>query len=175
MLKWASKSSPSWFLMPHSLDLALWMVESHVSNVFAYGTKGICQSFGIDTWDALTAMGKLSDEIFFTLESNWILPKGVPQVFDFQHKILGSSGKLEVNISENGIKKYKDKYSNLGIAHREVDGHIIGMIQDMMKDLADFVRGIHNDVPTLDRGELITTIIEAIHLSADTSRPIKIN
>jgi predicted dehydrogenase len=174
MLSWAKLSSPGWFLMPHTLDLALWMGSSDVVEVFAYGSSGVCSSLGIDTLDAISALVRLKDGTYFTLESNWILPKGMPQAFDFNIKVLGSYGAFDVSVSEPGFKKYTDKLHGVGVAHYEEAGEIRGMIFDMMLDFNKFISGSDIKVPDLARGTQITEIIESIHESISTGRPVKI-
>ena len=39
MLSWASQSSPAWFLLSHSIDLARWLIGKDVKSVFATGIK----------------------------------------------------------------------------------------------------------------------------------------
>jgi predicted dehydrogenase len=173
MLSWAKLSSPGWFLMPHSLDLALWISSSDVVEVFAYGSSGVCNSLGVDTLDAITALVRLEDGTHFTLESNWILPKGMPQVFDFNIKILGTNGAFDVSVSEPGFKKYTDKLHGVGVSHYEEAGKIKGMIFDMMLDFNKFISGSDIKVPDLARGTQITEIIESIHESVRTGRPVK--
>lgn len=174
MLSWANKTSPGWFLMPHSLDISLWLAGRSPVEVFAFGSKGVCTAKGIDTFDAITALVKLDDGTHLTLDSNWILPAGMPQVFDFNHRVVGSDGAYEVSISESGIKKHKEKYSNIGVAHREEGGRIYGMIDDMMRDFALHLRHEKEDLPDLKRGALISRTIEAIHKSLGTSSKVEV-
>ena len=41
MLSWAGKSSPAWFLMPHTLDLAMWISGAEPVEVFARGVRKV--------------------------------------------------------------------------------------------------------------------------------------
>lgn len=174
MLSWASRTTPGWFLMPHSLDVSLWLVDRTPVEVMAVGSRGICEARNVDTWDAISALITLDDGTTITLESNWILPVGMPQVFDFNHRVIGSDGVFDVSVSEPGFKRYTSKYEGVGVAHREENGRIVGMIDDMMRNFAAFARGEETDVPDLRRGVLITKAIEGIHASLISGAPARV-
>ncbi|HEU4807307.1 MAG TPA: Gfo/Idh/MocA family oxidoreductase, partial [Homoserinimonas sp.] len=44
MLSWSARSSPAWFLMPHTLDLAIWLGRAHPVSVYARGSRGVLDS-----------------------------------------------------------------------------------------------------------------------------------
>jgi predicted dehydrogenase len=56
MLSWAAQSSPAWFLMPHTLDLILWLTDRTPVSVSAVGSRGVLAQRGIDTWDVVHAL-----------------------------------------------------------------------------------------------------------------------
>lgn len=173
MLPWAGKSSPGWFLMPHTLDLALWFTRADPVRVYAQGTRGVLDAQGIQTWDAITALVTLSDGSTVTLHSSWILPETRPAVFDMRYEIQGSEGALTIDAASHGIALYgadAASWPQLGV-HRWRDA-IRGFPVDMVNDFIRFVRGEEIDVPQAREGLAITAAIEAVHRSLETGAAI---
>lgn len=176
MLSWAGRSSPGWFLMPHTLDLALWFTGAEPVRVYAQGTRGVLDARGIPTWDAITALFTLSDGSTVTLHSSWILPEGRPAVFDMRYEIQGSEGTLAVDGTGHGLTLYGQDnaaWPQLGVhAWRET---LRGFPVDMVNDFVRFARGDEVTVPQVRDGLIVTDAIEAVHLSMERDAAIVIS
>ncbi len=175
MLPWAGKSSPAWFLMPHTLDLALWFTRAEPVQVYAQGTRGVLDARGVPTWDAISAMFHLSDGATVTLHSSWILPETRPAVFDMRYEIQGSEGALAIDGATHGMTLYgpeRASWPQLGV-HRWRDA-IRGFPVDMAGDFIRFVRGETDGVPQAREGLVVTAAIEAVHLSLEAQAAIPI-
>src|SRR5699024_4250103 len=55
MITWADRSSPSWFLSSHDVDLVTWFFDEPAVEVFATAVRRILVDRGIDTPDAVQA------------------------------------------------------------------------------------------------------------------------
>ena len=173
MLSWASKSSPAWFLMPHTLDLAIWLSDSTPVAVSAVGVRGALASRGVDTWDAISATFTMSDGSYVILNSSWILPESTPAVYDFRYEIQTTTGTVHIDGSHHGVTYYSaDRviWPQWGV--REHAGRISGVPVDMMADFIGMLRGQVSGLPTAQDGLLVTRAIEAVHQSLETNAPI---
>lgn len=175
MLPWAGGSSPAWFLMPHTLDLALWFTRAAPVQVYAQGTRGVLDARGVPTWDAISAMFLLSDGASVTLHSSWILPESRPAVFDMRYEIQGSDGALVIDGATHGMTLYgadRASWPQLGV-YRSRDT-IRGFPVDMANDFIRFVRGEADEVPQVREGLVVTAWIEAVHRSLEARAAIQI-
>ena len=169
MLPWAGRSSPAWFLMPHTLDLALWFTGAVPVRVYAQGTRGVLEGRGIPTWDAITALFTLSDGSTATLHSSWILPEGRPAVFDMRYEIQGHEGTLAIEGAGHGLTLYgqdKATWPQLGV-HTWRDG-LRGFPVDMVNDFVRFAGGEEIAVPQARDGVIVTAAIDAVHRSLES-------
>jgi predicted dehydrogenase len=175
MLPWAEQSSPAWFLMPHTLDLALWFTRSLPVQVYAKGTRGELDAQGVTTWDAITAIFTLADGQTVTLHSSWILPESKPAVFELRYELQGSKASLSIDGATHGMTMFKNDRSSwpqLGV-HWWRD-EIRGFPVDMVNDFVRYVLDEDIDVPTGDAGLIVTAAIEALHHSLGSETPVHI-
>ena len=90
-LSWAGRSGPEWFLFPHTIDIARWIVGQEPVSVYALGKRGILASRGIDCWDAIQALVQF-ESCFFTFETSWVVPAGFSQRGGFTLRSLRRVG-----------------------------------------------------------------------------------
>lgn len=172
MLSWAARSSPAWFLMPHSLDLSMWLSGATPTGVFARGTKRLLPSLGVDTWDAITASFSMSDGSIVVLNSQWVLPVTAPAVFDFGYQVNTETSSFRLGISDTGVTRYDPTGVNwLQFGVYEQHGKVRGIPIDMADDFIAWSAGADLDVPDAAYGLLVTRAIEAVHRSIDTGQP----
>jgi hypothetical protein len=107
-LAWAGKSGPEWFLLPHTVDLARWLLGQEVRRVFATGRKQVLASRGIDAYDMVQAQLVMEDGVA-TLESSWILPSGWRAVIQMEVDIQGTEGKLEIVCDQEGLQLTRER------------------------------------------------------------------
>jgi predicted dehydrogenase len=173
MLPWAGQSSPAWFLMPHSLDLALWLSGKLVTRVYASGVKGYLSDRGIDTWDAIDAVFTLSDGTSVTLHSSWVLPESYPSVYDLRYEAVGTNSAIRVTGADQGVHYFgADRLTWPQHGVYEVHDHLQGIPIDMAHDFVEFALGRTVDVPTLEDGLRITEAIDAVHRSLESGAPV---
>ncbi len=172
MLSWAARSSPAWFLMPHSLDLTMWLSGARPTGVFARGTKRLLPSLGVDTWDAITASFSMSDGSIVVLNSQWVLPVTAPAVFDFRYEVNTETSSFRLGISDSGVTRYDPSGVNwLQFGVYEQHGHLRGIPIDMADDFIAWSGGDDLEVADASYGLLVTRAVEAVHRSLDTGTP----
>lgn len=175
MLSWAAKSSPAWFLMPHTLDLAMWLSGAVPVEVFGRGSKRYLPSRGVDTWDAVTASFAMSDGSTLVLNSQWILPETAPSVFDFRYEVHTETDTFHLDLSHDGVTRYgNDGVTWMQFGVHERNGRIAGVPIDMVTDFLDLASGEERDLPDASYGLLLTQAIEAVHRSLETGAPQKL-
>jgi len=109
MLSWASKSSPVFFLSVHPIDLCRWFTGSEISEIVAYGCKGFLKEKGVDTLDAIQSLIVFENGVKCIVESSWIMPNTFPSGADFEFRIIGSKGTLEINPTHQSSSLSTDK------------------------------------------------------------------
>lgn len=177
MLSWAAGSTPGWFLFPHSLDMALWLGGSSPVEVVARGVKQHLVEQGVDTWDAITATFTMADGSLVTLNSQWVLPEGMPSVFDFNVEVNTTRSAYRVTISDSGVRRHDATRTDfLHAPETDLRGRASGLMRSMTDDFVDLLHGAPLDLPDIDHGLLVTAAVAAAHdsLSDGLPRPITI-
>lgn len=177
MLRWAARSSPAWFLMPHTLDLAMWLSGATPTAVSAFGRRGDLTSSGIDTWDAITATFAMSDGSVVTLHSSWTLPQSLPRVFDFHGDVQTIDTFLRFDGTAEGVIRYtSDSTPDFlpGLAPIR-PGEVSGPPVDMTNSFIDLLLGHPVDVPDATTGLEVTRAIEHVCQSLNSGDTVTID
>jgi predicted dehydrogenase len=174
MLSWAAQSSPAWFLMPHTLDLVLWLTGRRPVSVRAVGSRGVLAKRGIDTWDVVHALVSFDDGSTATLSSAWTLPDAGDGIVDFRFQVIGTEGSVTADLAHQGLTVVSDKYRSAwpvsGRIGRSQVGPAVWMVQDFAAGLVD-----GGDLgPDIDHGVLVTQIICAIEDSINTGQTVQL-
>lgn len=109
MLSWAAASSPAWFLMPHTLDMLMWLTGSAPESVLAVGSSGVLAARGIDTTDVVHALVTFADGSTANLTSAWVLPDAGEGIVDFRFSFIGTEGSITGDLSHQGLTVVLDK------------------------------------------------------------------
>jgi predicted dehydrogenase len=174
MLSWAARSSPGWFLMPHSLDIALWMADKPVASVYATGTRGLLDALGVETWDAIDALLTFVDGTSVTLHSGWVLPGGYPSVYDFRYEAVGSAGALRIEAANQGVSAFGERHEWLPSGTYQMDGKLCGFPVDMVNTFVRMASGENVSAPDVQDGLVVTRIVAAIHSSIESGASIAV-
>ncbi|GGK03798.1 dehydrogenase [Lentibacillus kapialis] len=165
MLGWSLNSTPGWFLLSHSIDLACWLKNINPVSVFAVGTRKKLVSMGIDTYDSIQATVTFSDNTHATFTSSWILPENMPLLYDFKYEIIGENGSLHVDLHDQMVKKAAKSYEHLHTLGTPIDGRLTSAPSQM---LISFIENILYDAEPIagpEEGLLNTKIVSALHKS----------
>lgn len=171
MLSWAADSSPAWFLMPHTVDLALWLSGRTPTSVVARGRRGELASRGIDTWDTVHALIGFDDGTVANLQSSWVLPDSMPGIVDFRFEVIGSRGAVAVDLNDQGLSTATDSWSSPWVLPADIDGQEQGMAAWMVRSFGRHLVDGEPLGPGVDQGLLVTRIVDAIHASAASGQP----
>ncbi|MBR7742476.1 Gfo/Idh/MocA family oxidoreductase [Phycicoccus sp. BSK3Z-2] len=171
MLSWSARSTPGWFLVPHSLDMAMWLSGARPVEVFARGVRKVLSADGIDTWDRVSASFRMSDDSVVTLDSGWALPTGRPAVFDFRFEVETATDHYLVDVDRSGVVRVgSDRLSYVGESGTDPRGRLRGAPVEMTRDFVDLCLGDPVDVPDADHGLLVTRAVAALHDSLETGQ-----
>lgn len=160
-LSWAGRSGPEWFLMPHTVDLAHWLLGQEVRKVFASGCKGVLSERGIDAYDMVQAHLVMEDG-FATLESSWILPPGWRAVIQMNVEVQGTEGKLDIVCDQEGLELARDRLDTPLFLDPWTTEKL---------PIEAFIASVRDDTPVpipAEEGMVCTAVLEAISESLET-------
>jgi len=99
---WAQKSSPAWFLGIHFYDLSRFLMEANGVEVWATGCKGRLTSFGVDTYDSVSAKVLFDNGASVCFDTSWILPYEFEAIVNQGIRLVGTHGMLECDSQDRG-------------------------------------------------------------------------
>jgi predicted dehydrogenase len=174
MLSWAARSSPAWFLMPHTIDLLLWLTGRTPLSVTAVGSAGILRARGVDTLDVVHALVTFDDGSTANLSSAWVLPDAGEGIVDFRFQVIGTEGSVSADLAHQGLLTVTDRQHSewplSGRIGRAAVGPAAWMVQDFVLGLMDGA-----DLgPGIAEGLVVTETICAIERSLATGGTVQL-
>ncbi|HDN97798.1 MAG TPA: Gfo/Idh/MocA family oxidoreductase [bacterium] len=125
--KWASETSPAWFLGIHFYDLLRWILGSNGKSVYAKGKKWKLKNMGIDTYDSITAIVEFENGAVITFDTSWILPENFESIVNQGLRIVGEEGIIECDSQDRGTRVcFKDNGMmtyNMGFISEDRDAY----------------------------------------------------
>jgi len=180
--KWASNSSPGWFLGIHFYDLVRWLIESKPKRAYASGIKHKLSSMGIDTFDSIQAKVEFTNGSSFFFDTSWIIPESFPAIVNQGLRIVGSEGMWEVDSQNRGveacttsegnktfnthfIREGKDKFGR-----NSFNGYGIDSIADFIENIEFLksdgkIQDLAGRYASGEEGRIATSIAVAVHRS----------
>ncbi len=158
-LAWSGQTTSAWFLMSHCLDLAAWLGGRTALTAYASGSKGILSGLGIDTYDWIHAVIRFDDGSDGVFESVWMLPESWPAGIEFNFRILGSNGLIDVDTTNQNI--------TLMGKRPEYPGTITWAV-DRFGSFLDALDGRPATVVTFSEALHATRMLVAIHKSLES-------
>jgi predicted dehydrogenase len=173
MLRWSAQSSPAWFLMSHTVDLATWITGKKPESVTAQGVKKILVEQGIDTYDLIEALVEYPDGALGRFTNCWVLPKGIPIVYELKMRIVGTKTAIDIDTSDQEIHLITQER----LQHPITDwGNILGQwVGHPYTMLTSFIKSIVNDTEPLighKDGWNNTKFLDAVHRSVKSGKKI---
>jgi len=191
--RWASQSSPAWFIGSHMIDLFRWVVgRKRGRRVYATGTKKKLVSLGVDTFDSVQAKIDFEGGISFNLDTAWVLPEGFEAPVNQGIRVVGTEGLLEIDSQNRGAEACfagkTQETLNLGFQLRSTDkggrprfaGYGFEAIADLVDNIA-FIQGggkleqLEGTYPDGKDGLEVTRILCAVHESIETGKLIEVD
>jgi predicted dehydrogenase len=165
-LAWSSRTSCAWFLLSHCFDLAFWLHGRKAQSVYASGVRGLLESMGIPTWDAIHAIVRYEGEVDGAFESVWVLPDGMPSPVEFTFRYVGSRGAATIDTHEQNIRVAVDERT-----------HFPGTLNWAPARFASFAATVRGEQPPqvpVSDGVENTKILVALHRSLENGQVEKL-
>ena len=175
MLSWAAKSSPAWFLMPHTVDLMLLFSGRVPVSVTAVASDGVLKARGIDTWDVVHALITFDDGTTASLSSAWTLPDGTDAIVDFRFQFIGTEGTISGDPIHQGLEFVTDRSRAQGTLSGRIGKSLVGAPVWMVQEFAAGLLRGEAIGPGVDHGVLVTEVICAIERSIAEHDEIRID
>jgi len=172
MLSWAGKSTVGWFLLPHVVDLAMWLSGKKPSKVYAVANKTLLPRLGIDTYDTICTTVTFEGDMQAIFETTWALPESLPTVFDFKFEILGDKGVMHADCQNQMVDRCTDRYTHPGTLMLDIFGVARGFPLYMLDSFISSVKEGTEPLATVEDGYEVTRVIDAAHRSIDSGQPI---
>nr|WP_272905390.1 Gfo/Idh/MocA family oxidoreductase [Sediminivirga luteola] len=177
MLSWAGKTSPTWFFMSHTVDLAMMFSGKPVASVYARGFKRVLVEKGIDTYDSVQAILTFEDGTTAVLDSTWALPDNLPSPFPFRFEVRGTLGSITIDQTNQSVAvSGPDGYAWPRTYFPTADGRFHGFPAWMAHAFADNVLGRTEPEVTYEHALAVTEVQVAIERSlaegAEVSLPL---
>jgi predicted dehydrogenase len=173
-LSWAHRSGPEWFLLPHILDLMVWLLEETPKSVFARGATNIVGGSRKDCLDALQASFQFERSIV-TVETSWAVPSSVPWVVDADFALYGSKGRVHFKPNDRNLNIAAERYY-WPVPGEDPDryGRLSHWFYDSMRYWVDTCLGLVPPTCTLADGVRNTMLVEAVLQSISDRREVVI-
>ena len=165
MLSWAARSSPAWFLMPHTVDMLCWFTGRQVRAVSAVASRGILAARGIDTVDVVHALLTWDDGTTSSLSSAWVLPDGGEAIVDFRYQVVGTEGAIAGDPIHQGLDVTTDRRRTQGTLAGRIGGAQVGAPVWMAQEWATNLLAGEATGPGVEQGVAVTEIVAAIERS----------
>lgn len=175
MLSWAVRSSPAWFLLPHTLDMLTWFISSPIESVSAVSTEGVLAKRGVPTTDVIHALVTFESGATANLTSVWILPDGGDGIMDFRFQVIGTEGSVTADVGRQGLNFVTDRFRSEGPLSGSIGVSPVGPAAWMVQHWAAALQDGTEIGPGVEQGLAITRAITAIELSSRLGRSVRVD
>jgi D-galacturonate reductase len=106
---WAHRSNSFQYLAVHYVDLIYFLTGFRPTRAMAVGTEGILKKHGLDTFDSVHATvlwqnpARPQHVLVSQFATNWIDPETTTALSDQKYKIVGTSGRIEMDQKNRGV------------------------------------------------------------------------
>ncbi|WP_084959180.1 Gfo/Idh/MocA family protein [Thermoactinospora rubra] len=176
MLPWAAGTTPAWFLSSHDIDLMCWLFDDTIVEVYANAVSGVLRGRGIDTPDAIQAQARFARGGIATFEACWTYPNTFPTMTDSFVEVIGTDGVIHLDRKREQIEiaTQKDFTYPRNLLLRTVHGRAAGAARDAVWHMIDCVAHDREPLITLESSLHVTAVLEAVHASIDSGRPVPV-
>ncbi len=175
MLSWAGKTSPTWFFMSHTVDLAMMFAAQPVTAVYAKGFKRVLIEKGIDALDSVQAILTFADGTTAVLDSTWALPDNWPSPFPFRFEVRGTSGSIYIDQTNQSVQiSGPAGYVWPRTYFPTADGRFHGFPAWMAQAFADNILGNSSPEVSLEHALAVTEVQVAIETSIAEGREVSL-
>jgi predicted dehydrogenase len=176
LASWSSRTTPSWFLSCHDIDLVTWWFDADPVEAYAKGVKKVLVEKGFDTYDGIHALVSYEGGRFATFEAAWIYPNTSPYMPDSYMELIGSGGTLQIDRQSEAIDAIiQEKFAcPRTFLNYKVFDEWQGAFPAAVRG---FIYAIEHDSEphvSVRDGVRSTAVLEAIHKSLASGRPERI-
>lgn len=174
MLKWSQGTSPGWFLLSHSIDMACYLKQTQPVKVYAVGTKKKLVAMGIDTYDSIQTVVTFADNTSAVFTSSWVLPESMPMIVDFKFEIIGEEGAIYVDMHDQMVHQAGDVYRHVPTVSTSINGRLLAPPNHMLDAFVDNIRLNTDPLAGPEDGLINTKLVNAIHRSIESGDHVEI-
>ncbi|MFQ6133214.1 MAG: Gfo/Idh/MocA family protein [Armatimonadota bacterium] len=177
MLSWAGKSTVTWFLASHCVDLVRFLSGDEVRRVYSVSRSRVLEPLGIPTPDFYQTILELEGGATAYVENCWIISESFPNVFDFKLEVVGAKGTVFADLSTHGmLSRYTEEeagYPDVAV-FPEVHGKLLGFAVEAIRHWIDCL--LEDKEPLVGGGDGLaaTKVVLAIHQSAEKGEPVEV-
>jgi predicted dehydrogenase len=169
MINWADKTSPTFFLNSHDVDLMRWYFGSEAVEARGYGRKGVLTARGIDAYDVVQGQVKFANGAFATFESGWIYPNTFPTIVDSFVEVIGTRGHLHLPRKAESMEMSTEQAFTYPrtFLFNDIFGKLGGAFPACLDHFVDCILNDREPVTNAREGRQVTAILEAIMTSVE--------
>jgi len=175
--QWSSKTTPSWFLSTHDIDLVNWWFDADPVEAYAKGIKKVLVEKGFNTYDGIQALVSFERGKFATFEAIWIYPNSSPYMPDSYMELVGTKGTTHIDRKAEAIEAMVE--SKFVCPRTFLNYKVFDEWQGAYPAcIRAFLYAIENNTElhvNVRDGVRNTAILEAIHKSLDSGKPERIS
>jgi predicted dehydrogenase len=176
MIRWANRTTPSWFLSSHDIDLVCWWFGTEPEEVYANAVRKVLVARQIDTPDAIQAQVRFADGAVATFEACWIYPNTFPSMPDSFVEVITTGAAIHLDRKREQIEVSTAKafqYPRNLLAYTYADGEVHGAVRLSLDHFVKCVLEDREPLITLESSLRVTRILEAIQRSIEARTPIR--
>jgi predicted dehydrogenase len=173
-LSWSNRSGPEWFLLPHIVDLMVWLLNEIPTSVFTRSATNVVGGARDNRLDALQASFQFPHG-FVTVETSWAVPSSIPWVVDSDFALYGSKGRVHFKPSDRNLTVATDRYY-WPVPGEDPDryGRLSAWVYDSMRYWVDACLGLVVPTSTIMDGVTSTALVESVLASIQTKSEVTV-
>lgn len=175
-LRLAGRTSVTYYLALHDIDVLQWIVGSPITSVRARGVRKAMARFGVD--DTVLSLVEFGNGAIGTLEASWLRPDGPSGPKAQLLEVMGTQGMIEVTPAASSVDVYRANHVRMAnqayVFTPGADGRIPGIYRDEIAHFLDCIA--RGRAPVCGGPEALSAVLvaDAIERSAMTSSEVRI-
>jgi predicted dehydrogenase len=176
-ISWLSRTSPTWFLLSHCVDLVRWLLTDDFGTVYALASAGAVARESPGVPDVVIAVAEMLGGTKVILESAWNLPGGFTYNVDFGLEIIGEAGALRADLFPHDLQCYTERGEVLDYSFRveAPRGEVIGWWANSVRYFVDSCLTDERPTPDGRDGLAVTAVLLALDRSLASGAPEKVS
>lgn len=174
MLSWVSQTSPSWFLLSHTIDVVNWLTERLPKTVIAKGVRKKLTSLGIDTYDLIHVLLNYSNGTTGFLEASWVMPDSLPALTGTELRVVGTEGAFGLSTLNQMTWRATDMYEYPQTIRYKVGSRDCGIHVEMIRSFLDMVERRGESPCPLSDGLNAVAVLVAIEASLRSNSEVPV-